>query len=123
MRHQALATAELAVKKGFTAEIKSSADELDGKLTELENLLINNKMQSGQDPIGMERRLSNRMGRLYQVVREHDAGPTGGMKERFADLQQDYDRCMKSYNELISKDLARFNDFLKKEGVGHILIP
>ena len=123
VRKQAVETAELAVKNGFPADIKSSADELGRKLTELEDLLINNNIKSRQDPIGMERRLSNRMGRLYQVVRGHDAGPTGGMLERFADLKIDYDLCMKMYDELISKDLARFNELLIKEKVGHILVP
>ncbi|MCK5794784.1 MAG: hypothetical protein KAH12_08750, partial [Anaerolineales bacterium] len=121
IRKQAEQTAELAVKQGFPAEIKSSADELSGKLTELEDLLINNQIKSGQDPIGMERRLSNRMGRLYQVVRGHDGAPTGGMKERLTDLKKIYARCLKTFDELVSTDLARFNDFLSEEGVGHIL--
>ena len=123
VRAQVLNTAELAVKKGFKDEIKASADELARKLTELEDLLINNNMKSGQDPIGMERRLSNRMGRLYQVVREHDARPTGGMKERLADLRKVYGRHMAVYEELTGKELTRFNELLKKEGVRHIMLP
>lgn len=123
VRKQVVETAELAVKNGFPDDIKSSADALGSKLTLLEDLLVNNSIKSRQDPIGMERRLSNRMGRLYQVVRGHDAGPTGGMKERFADLKKEYDLNMKSYDELISQDLARFNDLLDKERVGHILLP
>jgi hypothetical protein len=64
------------------------ADSLKVRLLEVEDLFINNEIESGQDPIGMERRLSNRMGRLYQVVRGHDARPTAGMLERYEDLRR-----------------------------------
>ncbi len=123
LREQVSKTACLAVRNGFPDGIRASADELCRKLSQLEALLINNNIKSGQDPIGMERRLSNRMGRLYQVVRDHDAAPTGGMRERFKDLEQVCKQHMESYDELIEKDLARFNDLLKKEGVDHILVP
>ncbi|MFH1964165.1 MAG: glycosyl hydrolase, partial [Acidobacteriota bacterium] len=52
VRKRAMETADLAVKNGFPDDIKSSADELGRKLTELEDLLINNSIKSRQDPIG-----------------------------------------------------------------------
>ena len=123
IRGQITEISDLAARNGFSPEIKSSADEICGRLSEVEDALINNDIKSGQDSIGMERRLSNRMGRLYQIVRDHDAAPTGGMKERLDDLEKTYDRYMGQYNELLGKDLEQFNKLLKKEGVGHILVP
>ena len=123
IRGQITEISDLAARNGFSPEIKNSADEICGRLSEVEDALINNNIKSGQDSIGMERRLSNRMGRLYQIVRDHDAAPTGGMKERLDDLEKTYDRYMGQYNELLGKDLEQFNKLLKKEGVGHILVP
>ncbi len=68
----------------------------------------------------MERRLSNRMGRLYQVVRGHDARPTGGMLERHADLGKVYENLMDRYRILVSEDVRAFNELLDEHGVSHV---
>jgi len=112
----------IAEKKSESKEIQEQADELSKKLTDLEDQLINNKMESGQDPIGMERKLSNRMGRLYQVVRGHDARPTGGMRERFQDLQKVYQNLMNEYQNILKKDVSAFNKMLKDNNVEHVIV-
>jgi hypothetical protein len=109
-------------KKSNIKQVQDQAAELNEKLTKLEDLFINNKIESGQDPIGMERRLSNRMGRLYQVVRDHDAQPTKGMQERFADLEKVYADYLEQYRELMDSDLASFNRLLKDNNVNHIIV-
>jgi len=101
-------------------EIQQMANSLTSRLSELEDHFINNKIKSGQDPIGMERRLSNRMGRLYQVVRGHDARPTGGMLERFEDLSKVYDNYMNQYRQLVDDDLKAFNDLLDERNVPYV---
>jgi photosystem II stability/assembly factor-like uncharacterized protein len=103
-------------------EIHKQAEKLTQMLTAFEDKLINNKMESGQDPIGMERKLSNRMGRLYQVVRGHDAKPTSGMKERFTDLRKVYDSYIAQYKTLKEEDLAAFNRMLEEKEIRHVII-
>lgn len=103
-------------------EIQQKADTLIKKLTALEESFINNSIKSGQDPIGMERRLSNRMGRLYQVVRGHDARPTRGMVERYEDLEEVFDSYMGQYQKLVNEDIKAFNEFLKKHEIKHVQI-
>jgi DNA-binding FrmR family transcriptional regulator len=107
-------------KKEYAGEVQQQAKGLIAALKSLEEEFINNNIKSGQDPIGMERRLSNRMGRLYQVVRGHDARPTGGMLERHADLEKVYDSLMSRYNTLVNEDIKAFNELLNKHGVLHV---
>ncbi len=109
-------------KKSDSQPIQDQAKALSQKLTEVENKFINNDIKSGQDPIGMERRLSNRMGRLYQVVRDHDARPTGGMEERFKDLKKVCEEYMREFNTIVSQDVQKFNSLLDQQGVDHIIL-
>lgn len=111
----------ISEKVDDSPEVVKSGTELNNKLGDLEGLFINNRMESGQDPIGMERRLSNRMGRLYQVVRGHDAKPTGGMKERFAELKKVYNDYMSRYRSLLNTDVRNFNVLLNEKNVKHII--
>ncbi|MDX1586985.1 MAG: hypothetical protein R3222_09580, partial [Balneolaceae bacterium] len=106
--------------EGYANEVREQANSLIADLKELEEEFINNDITSGQDPIGMERRLSNRMGRLYQVVRGHDARPTGGMLERHEDLEKVYEKLMGRYSSLVDEQLKEFNKMLKKYEVPHI---
>lgn len=123
IRDQVEEISSLAGKNDHSPKIRKWAETLCDQLSQLEGALINNDIESSQDAIGMERRLSNRMGRLYQVVRGHDAAPTGGMKERLADLELVYSRHMKTFAKLTGEDLAEFNAMLEDEGVSHIMIP
>ncbi|WP_249067074.1 VPS10 domain-containing protein [Halalkalibaculum roseum] len=109
--------------RDYAGEVQEQANSLADKLKALEEEFINDEIESGQDPIGMERRLSNRMGRLYQVVRGHDAQPTGGMMERHADLVEVYEHLMNRYRTLVSEDVKSFNELLNKHGVLHVRIP
>ena len=104
------------------SEIQQSGSKTIQELQSLENKLINNDIESGQDPIGMERRLSNRLGRLYQVVRGHDARPTQGMKERFADLKEVYEQYMNEYESIIAGSVSSFNEQLKNVDIDHIIV-
>lgn len=105
-----------------SGEIHKVAEQLSQKLTDLEKRFINNRIESGQDPIGMERRLSNRMGRLYQVVRSHDAKPTAGMKERFRDLKQTYDGYMDEFDTLLEEEIPSFNKMLRERNIRHVIV-
>ena len=117
---QVQAIAEDVEKEEYAGEIQEQAKSLVAALKSLEEEFINNDIKSGQDPIGMERRLSNRMGRLYQVVRGHDARPTGGMLERHADLGKVYENLMDRYRILVSEDVRAFNELLDEHGVSHV---
>ena len=120
VQKQVKAIAKDDAHEEYAGEIQEQAENLITDLKSLEEEFINNDIESGQDPIGMERRLSNRMGRLYQVVRGHDAKPTGGMLERHADLEKVYDSLMNRYKSLVNEDIRTFNELLNKHGVLHV---
>lgn len=122
IRSMQVQIASVADREQSNEAIRVRADSLNAKLAALENVFINNNIKSGQDPIGMERRLSNRMGRLYQVMRSHDARPTAGMRERFEDLQKVYESYMNRYKKIVTDDIASFNLLLEQEGVKHISV-
>lgn len=119
-REQIKTISENVAKRPDAEEIQQMADSLISHMSALEDHFINNKIKSGQDPIGMERRLSNRMGRLYQVVRGHDARPTAGMLERYEDLNEVYENYMEQYRQLIDGDLREFNELLEEQDVPHV---
>jgi len=122
IREQAQSLSSSAVDAGYNGGIQSSADQLVNEATSLEDEIINNDIESGQDAIGMKRVFTNNVARLYQAAQgEHDK-PTDGMKERMSDLKNKYDNIINKYDNIMQQELNRFNSILKSKEIEHVKV-
>lgn len=123
IRKQIEMLAELSTTAGYSEQLMVRAVELAAQLTAVEDQLIQNKAEASQDNINYPRVFSNRMGRLYSVVIGDHNRPTGGMEERSADLDVVYEDIVKAYDEVMDKQVPRFNELLLQENVPRLIMP
>lgn len=123
VKEQVKNTAQLAEKVNKNTPLKQLADTLDKKLTAVEDLLIQNKVEVSQDEINFERVFSNHLTRLYAVVRNEHARPTGGDLEVLEDLKKVYASIVQEYDQVMETALREFNSLLEQEKVSRIIVP
>ena len=122
VRDQANGIAKMAIKAGHDDRLKTLAKELDEELTKVENRLIQNKTETTQDEINFPRVFSNHIVRLFRVIVDEHNAPTGGMQERWTDLQKVYASITSDYQKVKENQFANFNKALIDEKVDRIII-
>jgi len=131
LKEQADRAVEQAGRIDRAAEVKPAADSMKGKLSAVEDGLIQSKSQSGQDPIRFAGQLDNQLAELYGYVTGpggYIAGgvegrPTRGAMERLVDLQQTWAPLRTRLQEILDRDLVAFNALLQRLGLGTIVVP
>lgn len=122
LREQISNLAKLAVKTGLDKAIETKAEALGKQLTEVEDQIIQNKIEASQDAINYPRVFSNHLLLLYaHLVESHDR-PTEGIRERFADLKSDYAKIVGDYNKVIEQ-LPAFNALLDEQKAPRLMTP
>ncbi|WP_339814642.1 glycosyl hydrolase [uncultured Imperialibacter sp.] len=121
IREQAKAIAERSEKAGYSSAIKDKATALNKKLTEAEDAIFQNQIETSQDEINFERKFTNHIARLYGVVIDDHNKPTAGMLERYDDLKKQFIDLRKPYDEVLTTDFPAFNQLLEKENVPRII--
>ncbi|MEP1097299.1 MAG: glycosyl hydrolase [Cyclobacteriaceae bacterium] len=122
IREQANSIAKMAVKAGHNDRLKTLAKELDKKLTTVEDQLFQNKTETTQDEINFPRVFSNHIVRLFRVIVDEDNAPTGGMLERWEDLQKAYADIVSDYESVKENELMKFQNAVAEENVDRIII-
>ena len=115
--------AKRATKAGDSEELAEAAKTLDKKLTEVEDMIIQNKIKTSQDAINYPRKFSNHVGRVYSVLVYDDGKPTGGVIERYEDVKKEYDAIRTQLEKVLSTEFVAFNELLEKENVEYIIVP
>ncbi len=123
LRQQIQNTAQLAVQSGQSKKLETLATELGKKLTAVEDTIVQNKAEAGQDNFNYPRRFINHLARLYSVVIwDHDR-PTGGALEAYEDLKKNFADINSRYLQARDAAVVQFNQFLETEKVPRLLIP
>jgi hypothetical protein len=102
--------------------LRESGEALVKKLTTVEEALYQTKNQSSQDPLNYPIRLNNRLSALISVVDTGDNSPTVQSRQVFAMLEKEIDQKLKEFSQLLSSDVPRFNNEVKKAKVPAIFI-
>jgi len=123
IRTQANDIAKRAVKAGYTKKLQESAETLAKKLTEVEGMIIQNKIETSQDAINFPRKFSNHIGRVYSVLVYADGKPTGGVIERYNDVKQEFEEIKENLDKVMLNEFIAFNKMLEVEEVEHIIVP
>ncbi len=122
IREQANNISKMAIEAGHNDRLKGLAQALAKELTDVENRLIQNKNETSQDEINFPRVFSNHIVRLFRVIVDEHNAPTGGMLERWEDLQKVYTSIAADYQKVKENQFAEFNKALIDEKVDRVII-
>jgi photosystem II stability/assembly factor-like uncharacterized protein len=86
---------------------------LNGKMTPVEEEIIQVKIKSSQDPLNYPIKLNNKIAALTGVVSSADSRPTKQAYEVFDDLSAKLDVQLAKYREIMAKDLPEYNGKVK----------
>jgi hypothetical protein len=105
-----------------SGQIKSAADDLDKKLTDVEDGLIQRKFTGqGQDTTRYPNKLISKLNYLSSGLASADFGPTNQQREVHALFKEQLTALRKRLDEVMSKDLRAFNEMLRERGKGSII--
>src|SRR5262245_54773661 len=105
-----------------TEPIRTAADDLDKKLIEIEENLIQRKLTgAGQDGVRWPAMLISKINYLANGLGSSDFGPTRQQREVHAQFKEQLAAHRKRLDEVMGKELRAFNELLKERGVQNII--
>jgi hypothetical protein len=105
-----------------SATIKRSADELDKKLIEVEENLIQRRLTNqGQDTTRWPPKLISKLTYLANGIGGADFPPTSQHREVKAMFEEQLATHRRRLDEILSRDLDAFNKLLRERGVQNVI--
>jgi photosystem II stability/assembly factor-like uncharacterized protein len=95
----------------------AAAAELEKKLPEVEQALINPNIKSSEDSLNYPIRLDGKIAVLASAVESSDSAPTQNAYEVFKSLSGRLDSVLAKWKDIRDKDLASLNEMARKENV------
>src|SRR4029077_14059289 len=102
--------------------VADAGKQLDKKMTEVEEVLIQTKAKSGQDVLNYPIRLNNYLVALGGVVESADSSPTQASYEVFDMLSKQVDEQLAKWKQILSSDVPAYNEVVKKQEVPAIIL-
>ena len=102
--------------KTNAAALKTAAQGLLDKLTDVEGEIYQHRLRSGQDPLNYPIRLNNKLAALQGTVESGDARPTDQAHAVFKALSGRLDEQLARLDTLVETDVAAFNKSLEAAG-------
>lgn len=102
--------------------VADAGKQLDKKMTEVEEVLIQTKAKSGQDVLNYPIRLNNYLVALGGVVESADSAPTQPSYEVFDMLSKQLDEQLAKWKQILSTDVPAYNDVVRKQEVPAIIL-
>ncbi|PWT93730.1 MAG: sialidase [Blastocatellia bacterium] len=102
--------------------VKTAADDLDKKLIEIEENLIQRKLTGqGQDGVRFPPKLLTKLNYLASGLSQSDFRPTNQEKEVQVLLKQQLTTQQQRFNDVMSSDLAAFNKMLRDRNISNVI--
>ena len=102
--------------------VADAGKQLDKKMTEIEEVLIQTRARSNQDILNYPIRLNNYLVALGGVVGSSDSAPTQVSYEVFDTLSKQLDEQLAKWKTVLSTDLPAYNDIVRKQEVPAIIL-
>jgi photosystem II stability/assembly factor-like uncharacterized protein/DNA-binding FrmR family transcriptional regulator len=102
--------------------VADAGKQLDKKMTEVEEVLIQTKAKSSQDVLNYPIRLNNQLVALGGVVASADSAPTQASYEVFDMLSKQLDEQMAKWKQIMSTELPAYDDAVRKQEIPAIII-
>ncbi|MCJ7465226.1 MAG: glycosyl hydrolase [Maribacter sp.] len=93
-----------------TKDLVDKAKKMKEKFGEVEKALYQTQNRSGQDPLNFPIRLTNKLAHLNSLVALDDFPPTDQDIQVKNELTAQIDEQLKTFDELISREIALFNE-------------
>jgi photosystem II stability/assembly factor-like uncharacterized protein len=90
------------------AKVAAAADALDGKMTAVEEILIQPRSHASEDALNFPVRLNNMLAALGSLVGSGDAAPTTQDEAMFTELKDEAESALARWRELKTGDVAAF---------------
>jgi photosystem II stability/assembly factor-like uncharacterized protein len=104
--------------------VASSADTLVGKLVSVREPLINLRISANEDSLAYHPELDGQLAFLAMIVSAGcDCAPTDAAGKRFAELKEQTDKAIASWEELQKTDVAAFQRLAIERGIPPVAIP
>jgi photosystem II stability/assembly factor-like uncharacterized protein len=104
------------------AAILEEAKKVKAKLTAVEEVLIQAKSKSSQDPLNYAVKLDDKIAALATLAAGADARPTDQSRELFKELADKADAEIANLKAILESDVPNLNTLLKDAGIPHIII-
>jgi photosystem II stability/assembly factor-like uncharacterized protein len=104
------------------AAVLEEAKKVRAKLTSVEEVLIQAKSKSSQDPLNYPVKLDDKLADLASVASSADARPTDQSFELFKELALKADAEIATLKSILESDIANLNALLKDASIPHIII-
>src|SRR5262249_20670916 len=108
--------------KSQDAQLKATGDQLNGKLSTVEEDVYQVRNQSGQDPLNFPIKVNNRLASLLGVVSRGDGRPIGNALAIFNDLRAELKVETDRMQKIFEIDVPAFNAQAKKLGLDPIVV-
>ncbi len=102
--------------------VAEAGKQLDKKMTEVEEVLIQTKARSNQDVLNYPIRLNNYLVALGGVVDSADSAPTQVSYEVFDMLSRQLDEQLAKWKQVLGTDVPAYNEVVRKQDVPAIIV-
>jgi photosystem II stability/assembly factor-like uncharacterized protein len=122
VRSQLAALTALLRDNQAAAPARSAAEQLEKKLTDLEDNLIQRKQTGrGQDGVRWPAKLVTKLTYLAGGVASADFPPTTQHREVHTQLKQQVTTYQRQFDELLNRDVTALNNLLRERGIQNII--
>jgi photosystem II stability/assembly factor-like uncharacterized protein len=104
-------------------DLVAASQDLDKKLSAVEEALINPKITASEDSLAYAIQLDGKLAALENAVESADAVPTEGARAAYADLDHNLEQQLQAWDAIRTHELAAVNDLARRERVQAIVLP
>lgn len=98
-------------------EVITAAKALDGKMTSVEEQLIQVKLGSSEGNLRYPNKLNEQYATLSDLIESFDQAPTAQQRQVYDDLHKQLDTQLQKWQEIQHTDLPAMNEQMRKSGV------
>ena len=102
--------------------VAEAGKQLDKKMTEVEEVLVQTKAKSNQDVLNYPIRLNNYLVALGGVVESADGGPTQASYDVFNMLSRQLDEQLAKWHEILNTDVPAYDAAVKDQNVPAVIL-
>jgi photosystem II stability/assembly factor-like uncharacterized protein len=102
--------------------VAEAGKQLDRKMTEVEEVLVQTKAKSNQDVLNYPIRLNNYLVALGGVVESADGGPTQASYDVFNMLSRQLDEQLAKWHEILNTDVPAYDAAVKDQNVPAVIL-